>query len=205
MGDRTLPEWMNKPQEEHTPGPYKKSILEDDLPYLEFGGTVIYSQERHDCSFLSEDLRSGLASDSAVGFDLEWPPSFTKGKTKKVAVVQLCASEEKCYLFHISSMSGFPPGLKVFLEDENIMKVGVGIEGDKWKLLSDYDIKLNNIVELSNLANKTLRCCEKWSLDGLVKHLLKKQLFKDKLVRCSHWDNFGLTEDQKRYAATESK
>lgn len=50
--------------------------------------------------------RSGLASGSAVGFDLEWPPSFTKGKTKKVAVVQLCASEEKCYLFHISSMSG---------------------------------------------------------------------------------------------------
>ncbi|XP_058644644.1 bifunctional 3'-5' exonuclease/ATP-dependent helicase WRN isoform X2 [Onychostoma macrolepis] len=204
MGDRTLPEWMNKPQEEHTPGPYKKSILEDDLPYLEFGGTVIYSQERHDCSFLSEDLRSGLASDSVVGFDLEWPPSFTKGKTKKVAVVQLCASEEKCYLFHISSMSGFPPGLKILLEDENIKKVGVGIEGDKWKLLSDYDIKLKNIVELSDQANKTLKCCEKWSLDGLVKHLLKKQLFKDKLVRCSHWDDYGLTEDQKRYAATDA-
>uniref|UniRef100_A0A671S7I8 DNA 3'-5' helicase n=1 Tax=Sinocyclocheilus anshuiensis TaxID=1608454 RepID=A0A671S7I8_9TELE len=207
MGDRTLPEWMNKPQEEHvrkTPGPYKKSILEDDLPYLEFGGTVIYSQERHDCSFLSEDLRSGLASGSAVGFDLEWPPSFTKVKKKKVAVVQLCASEEKCYLFHISSMSGFPPGLKGFLEDENIKKVGVGIEGDKWKLLSDYDIKLKNIVELSDLANKTLRCGEKWSLDGLVKHLLKKQLFKDKRVRCSHWDDFGLTEDQKRYAATDA-
>ncbi|XP_016115176.1 Werner syndrome ATP-dependent helicase homolog [Sinocyclocheilus grahami] len=49
-----------------------------------------------------------------------------------------------------------------------------------------------------------LRCGEKWSLDGLVKHLLKKQLFKDKLVRCSHWDDFGLTEDQKRYAATDA-
>ncbi len=49
-----------------------------------------------------------------------------------------------------------------------------------------------------------LRCCEKWSLDGLVKHLLKKQLFKDKLVRCSHWDDYDLTEDQKRYAATDA-
>ncbi|XP_043107034.1 Werner syndrome ATP-dependent helicase homolog isoform X2 [Puntigrus tetrazona] len=204
MGDRTLPNWMNKPQEEHTQGPYKKSILEDDLPYLEFGGTVIYSQERHDCSFLSEDLRSNLVSGSVVGFDLEWPPSFTKGKTKKVAVVQFCSSEEKCYLFHISSMSGFPTGLKMLLEDENIKKVGVGIEGDKWKLLSDYDIKLKNIVELSDLANKTLRCCEKWSLDGLVKHLLKKQLFKEKLVRCSSWDDYGLTENQKKYAATDA-
>lgn len=53
---------------------------------------------------------------------------------------------------------GFPPGLKMFLEDESIMKVGVGIEGDKWKLLSDYDIKLKNIVELSDLANETV-CC----------------------------------------------
>ncbi|XP_067290013.1 bifunctional 3'-5' exonuclease/ATP-dependent helicase WRN isoform X2 [Pseudorasbora parva] len=205
MGDRTLPEWMNnKPQEEQTTGSYKKNVLEDYLPYLEFGGTVIYSQERHDCSFLSEDLRCGLTLGSVVGFDLEWPPSFTKGKTKKVAVVQLCASQDKCYLFHISSMSGFPPGLKVFLEDESIMKVGVGIEGDKWKLLSDYDIKLKNIVELSDLANETLRCCEKWSLDGLVKHLLKKRLSKDKHVRCSNWDDFCLTEDQKRYAAIDS-
>ncbi|XP_051539184.1 bifunctional 3'-5' exonuclease/ATP-dependent helicase WRN-like isoform X1 [Myxocyprinus asiaticus] len=206
MGDRTLPDWMNnKPhEEEHRSGAYKKNELEDHLPYLEFGGTVIYSQERHDCSFLSEDLRCCLASGSAVGFDLEWPPSFTKGKTKKVAVVQLCASEEKCYLFHISCMSGFPPGLKMFLEDENIMKVGVGIEGDKWKLLSDYDIKLKNIVELSDLANETLKCSEKWSLDGLAKHLLKKQLFKDKLVRCSNWDEFNLTEEQKRYAAIDA-
>lgn len=56
--------------------------------------------------YFSSLHRSSLVSSSAVGFDLEWPPSFTKGKTKKVALVQLCASEEKCYLFHISSMSG---------------------------------------------------------------------------------------------------
>ncbi|KAK3522147.1 hypothetical protein QTP70_026962 [Hemibagrus guttatus] len=185
-------------------GIYIKNVIEDDLPYLEFGGKVIYSQEKNDCSFLAEDLRSSLVPGSAVGLDLEWPPSFTKGKTKKVALVQLCASEEKCYLFHISSMSGFPPGLKIFLEDESIRKVGVGVEGDKWKLLSDYEIQLKNFVELSDLANEKLKCVEKWSLDGLIKHLFKKRLFKDKDVRCSHWDDFGLTEEQKRYAATDA-
>lgn len=40
-----------------TLGPFKKNVLEDDLPYLDFSGTVVYSQEKHDCSFLSEDLR----------------------------------------------------------------------------------------------------------------------------------------------------
>uniref|UniRef100_A0A6Q2ZPQ0 DNA 3'-5' helicase n=1 Tax=Esox lucius TaxID=8010 RepID=A0A6Q2ZPQ0_ESOLU len=163
---------------------------------------VIFSQEKNDCCFLSEDL--SLSPGSAVGFDIEWPPSFTKGQKKKVALVQLCVSEEKCYLFHISAMSGFPTGLKIFLEDENIRKVGVGIQGDMWKLLSDFDVKLKNIVELGDMANERLLCGEKWSLDGLVKHLFKKRLFKQNDVRCSSWDDFGLSEEQKRYAATDA-
>ncbi|KAJ8346360.1 hypothetical protein SKAU_G00277610 [Synaphobranchus kaupii] len=210
MTDRTLPGWMSISSNNQTrvkkgqQGVTKKNILEDDLPFLEFSGTVIYSREKNDCSFLSEDLRSCLEPGAAVGFDVEWPPSFAKGETKKVAMVQLCASEEKCYLFHLSSMSGFPAGLKMLLQDEAIKKVGVGIEGDMWKLLSDFDIKLKNFVELGNLANETLRCSEKWSLDGLVKHLFKRQLLKDKDVRCSQWDDFELKEDQKRYAATDA-
>uniref|UniRef100_A0A6Q2Z168 DNA 3'-5' helicase n=1 Tax=Esox lucius TaxID=8010 RepID=A0A6Q2Z168_ESOLU len=185
-------------------GLYKTNLIDNDLPYLEFTGTVIFSQEKNDCCFLSEDLRSSLSPGSAVGFDIEWPPSFTKGQKKKVALVQLCVSEEKCYLFHISAMSGFPTGLKIFLEDENIRKVGVGIQGDMWKLLSDFDVKLKNIVELGDMANERLLCGEKWSLDGLVKHLFKKRLFKQNDVRCSSWDDFGLSEEQKRYAATDA-
>ncbi|XP_061119688.1 bifunctional 3'-5' exonuclease/ATP-dependent helicase WRN isoform X2 [Conger conger] len=210
MTDRTLPGWMsidcnNETRAKKGPqGFLKKNILEDNLPFLEFSGAVIYSREKNDCSFLSEDFRSSLEPGAAVGFDVEWPPSFVKGKTKKVAMLQLCASEDKCYLFHLSSMSGFPPGLKVLLQDEAIKKVGVGIQGDMWKLLSDFDIKLKNFVELSDLANETLRCSEKWSLDGLVKHLLERRLMKDKDVRCGQWDDFELTEDQKRYAATDA-
>lgn len=49
-----------------------------------------------------------------------------------------------------------------------------------------------------------LRCVEKWSLDGLVKHLFSKRLFKEKDVRCGQWDDFVLTEEQKRYAATDA-
>ncbi|XP_041753395.2 Werner syndrome ATP-dependent helicase homolog isoform X1 [Coregonus clupeaformis] len=211
MTDRNLPEWMSKIEttekdalKQVQTGLYKRNVIEDDLPYLEFTGTVIFSQERNDCSFLSEELRSSLSPGSAVGFDIEWPPSFTKGQKKKVALVQLCASEEKCYLFHLSSMSRFPTGLKIFLEDERIRKVGVGIEGDMWKLLSDFDVKLKNFVELGDLANKRLRCGERWSLDGLVKHLFKKRLFKQKNVRCSNWDDFELSQEQKRYAATDA-
>lgn len=47
--------------------------------------------------------------------------------------------------------------MKIFLEDETIQKVGVGIEGDMWKLLSDFDVKLKNFVELGDLANGRVR------------------------------------------------
>lgn len=59
--------------------------------------------------------RQSLADGAAVGFDAEWPPSYTKGKMARIAVIQLCVSEEKCYLFHISPMSGtvLPPFLQI--------------------------------------------------------------------------------------------
>ncbi|XP_072570942.1 bifunctional 3'-5' exonuclease/ATP-dependent helicase WRN isoform X1 [Paramormyrops kingsleyae] len=211
MADRVLPQWMSKGgnhgnsgQKQTQKSLYKKNILEDSLQYLEFSGTVVYSREKNDCSFLSEDLRSQLTPGSAVGFDMEWPPSFTKGQKQKVALIQLCVSDHKCYLFHLSSMLGFPAGLKMLLEDDTIKKVGVGIEGDMWRLLSDFDIKLKNFLELTDLANEKLRCAEKWSLDGLVKHLFNRQLKKDRDVRCSSWNDFDLTEEQKRYAATDA-
>ncbi|XP_064306717.1 bifunctional 3'-5' exonuclease/ATP-dependent helicase WRN isoform X2 [Phalacrocorax carbo] len=203
------PQWMLTQNQEGVLGdkkksPVQRSVLEDGLPFLEFCGSIVYSYEASDCSLLSEDIRQSLSDGAAVGFDIEWPPSYTKGKMAKVAVIQICISEEKCYLFHISSMSGFPKGLKRLLEDETIKKVGVGIEGDQWKLMSDFEIKLKSFVELADVANEKLKCKETWSLNGLVKHLFGKQLLKDTSVRCSNWQEFPLNEEQKVYAATDA-
>ncbi|XP_031966469.1 Werner syndrome ATP-dependent helicase isoform X2 [Corvus moneduloides] len=204
------PQWMlTESQEEASLGHKKKpaiqrSVLEDGLPFLEFSGSVVYSYEASDCSFLSEDIRQSLSDGAAVGFDIEWPPSYTKGKMAKTAVIQMCVTEDKCYLFHVSSMAGFPKGLKRLLEDETIKKVGVGIEGDQWKLMSDFEIKLKSFVDLADVANEKLKCKEMWSLNGLVKHLFGRQLLKDQSVRCSNWEEFPLNEEQKLYAATDA-
>uniref|UniRef100_A0A8C2QZS4 DNA 3'-5' helicase n=1 Tax=Capra hircus TaxID=9925 RepID=A0A8C2QZS4_CAPHI len=186
---RKLPEWMSM-QKSYTVKEKKasvqKSVLEDHLPFLEFTGSIVYSYEANDCSLLSEDIR--------------------------VALIQLCVSDSKCYLFHIPSMLGwyllylfhFYMGLKMLLENEAIKKAGVGIEQDQWKLLRDFDVKLKSIVELTDVANEKLKCIETWSLNGLVKYLFGKQLLKDRSIRCSNWSKFPLTEDQKVYAATDA-
>ncbi|XP_033086325.1 Werner syndrome ATP-dependent helicase isoform X4 [Trachypithecus francoisi] len=205
---RKCPEWMNVQNKrcavEERKACVRKSVFEDDLPFLEFTGSIVYSYDASDCSFLSEDICMSLSDGDVVGFDMEWPPLYNKGKLGKVVLIQLCVSESKCYLFHISSMPVFPQGLKMLLENKAIKKAGVGIEGDQWKLLRDFDIKLKNFVELTDVANKKLKCTETWSLSGLVKHLLGKQLLKDKSIRCSNWSKFPLTEDQKLYAATDA-
>uniref|UniRef100_A0A670K813 ATP-dependent DNA helicase n=1 Tax=Podarcis muralis TaxID=64176 RepID=A0A670K813_PODMU len=199
-----LPQWMT----EQTKGDKKVRIgniaLEDNLPFLEFHGSVVYSYNANDCSLLSEDIATTLSYGAALGFDIEWPPCYTKGKEGKVALIQLCGSEQKCYLFHISSMSNFPLALKKLLESNTIKKVGVGIEGDKWKLMRDFEIKLESLVDLGDLANEKLKCKEIWSLNNLLKHLFHKQLLKDKSVRCGNWKQFPLTEEQKLYAATDA-
>ncbi|XP_018426138.1 PREDICTED: Werner syndrome ATP-dependent helicase [Nanorana parkeri] len=206
---RKLPDWIAAKRRETTMDyskkfTWKKNILEDSLPYLEFSGSVYYSNESNDCSYLSECIREKLPEGSAIGFDIEWPPVYIKGKTGKVSLIQVCLSELECYLFHISSMTGFPKGLKRLLENESIKKVGVGIEGDQWKLLSDTDVKLKGFIELTDVANEKLKCKEKWSLNGLVKHLFSKQLLKDNSVRCSSWDRFPLTDEQRLYAASDA-
>lgn len=48
----------------------------------------------------------------------------------------------------------FPQGLKMLLENKSIKKAGVGIEGDQWKLLRDFDVKLESFVELTDIANE---------------------------------------------------
>ncbi|KAK1341832.1 hypothetical protein QTO34_016583 [Cnephaeus nilssonii] len=189
LQQRKLPEWMSMQNKrcavEEGKASVQKSVFEDDLPYLEFTGSIVYSYEHSDCSFLSEDISMSLSDGDVVGFDMEWPPIYSKGKLSRVALIQLC-------------------GLKMLLENEAIKKVGVGIEGDQWKLLRDFDIKLKSFVELTDVANEKLRSTETWSLNGLVKHLFGKQLLKDKSIRCSNWENYPLTEVQKLYAATDA-
>lgn len=55
--------------------------------------------------------------------------------------------------------SGFPGGLRRLLENNHIKKAGVGIEGDKWKLMRDFEIRLGDLVDLAVLANEKVRGC----------------------------------------------
>lgn len=62
-----------------------------------------------------------------LGFDLEWYAPMKVGVSQGLtALVQLC-SAEACFLLHIKH-AGVPAALRELLEDESILKAGVGTE-----------------------------------------------------------------------------
>lgn len=188
-----------------------EEIIRLSLPLLKFDGSLMYSYNSSDCSFLCEEMLSSLSSEDVwhVGFDMEWPVSYTAGATSKVALIQVCTAEDKCYLFHIAAMGTLPKALKTFLSHSQVIKCGINIEADFWKLERDFDIQVRNIIresvmDLSKIANVKLKSTERWTLDGLTRNVLRKRLEKDGTVRCGKWDHYPLSEEQTQYAATDA-
>ncbi|OBZ79223.1 Werner syndrome ATP-dependent helicase [Grifola frondosa] len=87
-----------------------------------------------------------------VGFDLEWKPNYVKGgRENPVALVQL-ACKDKILLIQVSSMPRFPAKLRELLQNDQIVKAGVGIQHDCKKLYMDHAVDTRNCVDLSLLA-----------------------------------------------------
>ncbi|XP_077985202.1 bifunctional 3'-5' exonuclease/ATP-dependent helicase WRN-like [Glandiceps talaboti] len=207
---RKLPGWLTGRPVAPKEKTHKRCepAFEAKLPVLTFPGKIKYCYMKDECSFTCEDIMQPvLAGEQQIltlGFDIEWPVTYESGREPKTALIQLCPSSAVCYLFHLSCMSGFPGGLKMLLQNEKVKKVGVGIQGDMWKLQRDFDIKMTRIVDLSEFGNQVTNSHENWSLDGLCKHLLCQKLDKDETVRKSDWRQHPLSWQQELYAATDA-
>lgn len=176
--------------------------------------------ERYDYSTYSPTplrmyIRSRSEADTALdttigplGFDMEWNVSWRKQTQRLGAVIQL-ATPRKIFILQVCAMKGFPRKLKEILEDPTIVKTGVNIRGDATKLFKDYQVKAQNLVELSWLSNradpssgaKTARRLV--ALKTLIRKYLQRDLEKDaEGPRMSNWERL-LNEEQQRYASND--
>lgn len=177
-----------------------------------------------------------------IGFDLEWRPNFVKGYAQNpVALLQL-ATRSSAYLFQIihwarppsksaaihrlsgaardaalqsSAVSSLGPALSEILLDPRILKSGIGIKGDAQKLLTDYGLRIDGMLDLSDYANERLDMqttmavpptvpFRNWSLAALVAETLGgAELAKPKKVRMGNWE-LHLSSQQQEYAALDA-
>ncbi|XP_048756196.1 bifunctional 3'-5' exonuclease/ATP-dependent helicase WRN-like [Ostrea edulis] len=226
---RTLPSWMKlceseelKEETKLTPKKLRESrlvktaesfnrILSDSLKEVSFTGSLVYSHHKSDCNLLCEEIELALCdvTGAFIGFDMEWPVTYCPGRQEKTAVLQLCTAADVCYVFHLSCIGSLPSGIQQLILSPKILKVGVGIQSDMWKLERDYGLSVgpvikSSVVDLSDYANQVLKANEMWSLDGLLRHLFGEKIDKNPAIRKSDWSVFPLSNLQKSYAATDA-
>jgi ribonuclease D len=139
-----------------------------------------------------------LKQAKTLGFDTETRPSFRKGEFYHVALLQL-ASYECCYLFRLNKIP-LSAELTSLLEDERIIKVGVGVRDDIIALQKRLHFNPGGFLDL---AEKTrISKSMSLSLRSLCGMYLNQRLSKG--AKVTNWESPVLTEAQAKYAANDA-
>ena len=105
----------------------KRSINKEelkDMPKAIFPGQIHVVQTPLE----AEKAVAYLKTCPLLGIDSETRPSFTKGQSHKVALLQI-SSDECCFLFRLN-MTGLTQPLVDLLENPAVIKVGLSLKDD---------------------------------------------------------------------------
>ena len=94
------------------------------MPPELFGGRTIVIHSKADV----DKAVSYLRGFPVLGVDTETRPSFAKGKTYGVALLQV-STEDTCFLFRLNYID-MPDSLVGLLQDERLLKVGLSLRDD---------------------------------------------------------------------------
>lgn len=175
----------------------QKTISKDDiktLPLKQFEGPVVVVEDPRQVP----DIVNKLERKDIIGFDTETKPSFKKGVSHDISLLQL-STEEEAYLFRLN-VTGFNGALTSLLANPGVVKVGVGIRDDIRGLRQLNEFKPKGFIELQELAPQY--GLDVLSLKNLAGLLLGIRV--SKRQRLSNWEAEHLTEGQILYAATDA-
>ncbi|KAJ7543534.1 hypothetical protein O6H91_09G042400 [Diphasiastrum complanatum] len=139
------------------------------------------------------------------GLDVEWRPNRGKGVDNKVALLQLSGDKE-CLMLQMLFMDSIPRALVTFLLDSEKKMAGVGVKEDASKLLRDYGLACNGLVELTALAVQQLGRpeCKHMGLKALAQEVIGIKMQKLKRVTLSDWAKPILDNSQVLYACVDA-
>ena len=164
------------------------------LPLRFFDGDVHLVTERDTAIGIFEEI----STHPVVGFDTETRPSFYKGQHYQVALMQI-AIPEKVFLIRLN-LTGIVNPMIDFLENDQILKAGVGLRDDIKALQKLQSFHPNGFVELSAVAKtRGLQVESVKKLAGLV---LGFRISKS--AQTSNWEAPEYSEKQITYAATDA-
>lgn len=167
-----------------------------ELPVKEFAGHAVTVINLEQAEIAVRQIRE---ANTLVGFDTETRPSFQKGVSYKVCLVQLSVGQV-CYLFRLNKMGGIPDCLKALLEDANIVKVGLSTPDDFKNLRKWCEIAPKGFIELQQLVKN-------YGITDMSLAKIYALLFGQKLSkrqRLTNWEADQLNMKQLAYAALDA-
>lgn len=165
------------------------------LPRYAFEGKIYVIQSASEAERAIEVLRQS----PILGIDTETRPTFKKGVSHKVALLQV-ANEQLCFLFRMNEI-GFLPCMADLLADPKILKVGLSLKDDFLMLKRrDASFQPRGYIDLQNYVKQM--GIEDMSLQKLYANVFHKRISKN--AQLSNWEADILTDAQKVYAATDA-
>lgn len=176
---------------------YKKIITNEEISTLElhrYSGKIVLIDTIEDLEQACEEI----VKCNIIGIDTETKPSFKKGITNSVALLQI-ATDQKVYLIRLKKVE-LSEKLAHIFSNKDITKVGIAVRDDLNDLKQLRSFYEQNIIDLNILAPKLgFESIGAKKLSALVLgfRISKKQ-------QISNWEVEDLTQAQIDYAATDA-
>jgi ribonuclease D len=167
-----------------------------DLPVETFPGRIVVVDRPEQM----KDALAYLCRRNRVGFDTETRPNFSKQDHHKVSLVQI-STEEVCYLFRLKQLGRkFPVLLKMFLENREVIKVGLSLPDDFHSLRKLTALEPAGFIDLQQFVLPF--GIREAGLRKIYAILFGKKI--SKRAQLSNWETATLTESMRRYAALDA-
>jgi ribonuclease D len=177
---------------------FKTTITKEEvneMPLSIFEGEIVVVNDTKSLKKAISDLKKH----TILGFDTETKPSFARGISHKVALVQI-STDKTCYLFRLNNI-GFPPELEKLLADKSIKKIGLSLRDDIMALHKRSPrVTADSFIDLQKII--TDYGIDELSLQKIYALIFGKKI--SKAQRLSNWELPELSESQMRYAATDA-
>lgn len=176
---------------------FEKEITKEEIDQLEvkqFEGKIHVVDT---VGRLKQAVRE-LEGHVVLGFDTETKPAFRKGVKHDVALIQI-SNRREAWLFRVNR-TGFHEELRRILEDDQLLKVGAGLNDDIHKLREMGRFTPGGFIDLQKYVEAF--SIESKSLKKITAIVLGYKISKSQ--QTSNWEAERLTELQQRYAATDA-
>lgn len=170
-----------------------KDII-NSLPIESFAGRIHIVDTIEKAHTAIESLRKH----NILGIDTETRPSFKKGHTNKVSLIQL-STHSDCYLFRIN-MIGFIDELRELLTNKDVIKIGISLRDDLLVLHRVDKFEPHNFIDLQSIVPRY--GIADMSLQKIYAIIFGKKISKSQ--RLSNWEAPQLSIPQQYYAALDA-